>query len=117
MAKDINGIWESLNDNILIEDNAVFEQSVHNSLYLDQDDIYWGSGTEINISRFLFELMPEGMSSIRDLAFNINKFDPRLRLRQDLSSITPVGDQWQLNLTIVYDDSQIIYINELVRRT
>jgi hypothetical protein len=118
MATDLNINWKSKRDKTLIQNDECLRQSIQTGLYLSKDSIIWGRGREPDLSSLLFEMMGSGnnMFTMRELGHRIRDFDSRLMLRENESSITAVGDQWQLNLIIEYTYGSPIIINQRISR-
>lgn len=118
MAVDINPEWVCKKDNVLLYNEKCMEQNIKNALFFNRDDIYWGGRREIGLSRYLFELMgrDNNFVSMRDLGDAIHRFDRRLSLRENESTIREHGDQWQLHLVIDYGMNRTVTINEIVER-
>jgi hypothetical protein len=114
--KDINLNWRSKQDPVILYDDAAMRQAIYNVLFFSENECYHGSGDEVNLRSELFTILPiSGDSlSIRTISDKLRKFDNRFKLIESASSVTSIGDQYQLHLVIEYDYGKSITIDQRV---
>lgn len=118
MATDINLDWTRKSDPVLLHDEQVFRQAIYNILFFSKNEIYYGAGNEIDLKSKNFELIPYHGDdlTIRGIAEAIRTMDRRFRLLENRSSITPVGDQYQLHLVVEYGYTEPIVIDQRIQK-
>ena len=116
MPVDLNPNWKKPGDPILLYDDDCMRIQLYNILFFSKNECYYGPGNEIDLKTRNFELLPDlgDELTLRSLGDSIRSMDSRFTLIESKSSITSVGDQFQLLLVVEYDYGKEIIVNETV---
>lgn len=102
-SRDINADWQSKRDLAIIDEDEVLIQAISFVLFMDTNDIYFGSGRELGLPSSLFEFISDigDQIPLREIKSRLSELDKRLDLDTGASKITPIGDEYQMNLSIL----------------
>ena len=103
--RDFNLNWESLRDPVVLDSDEVILQAISNVLFINTNEIYFGTGNELGLPDQLFEFISDISDSLplREIKAKLRALDSRINLDIASSSITPVGDEYQMHLVFAID--------------